>query len=143
MRERHVGGSGERSVEFSKRDTWASQDVSRTLLLSQSLTERLYDRVSGLQECKYSHPIWCLQLRSLDSEKVNAFLPLGIHAVSIAPSPTAHVFTTLDTVTQADAHGVKQGIYGKDVMVWGGNGTSPQLPSRKSKLKSRSGLSVG
>ncbi len=56
-----------------------------------------------------------------DSEKVKAFLPLGIHAVSIAPSPTAHVYTTLDTVSQADDKGVLDGIYGKDVMVWGGN----------------------
>ncbi len=58
-----------------------------------------------------------------DSEKANSFLPLGIHAVSISPSPASHVYSTLDTVGQADDKGVAEGIYGKDVMVWGCNGT--------------------
>jgi len=52
------------------------------------------------------------------------FMPLGIHAVSVAPSPTAHVFATLDTVSEAEKEGVRRGLYGKDVMVWGGNGLS-------------------
>ncbi|KAL7422857.1 hypothetical protein Q5752_002153 [Cryptotrichosporon argae] len=62
--------------------------------------------VSGLQEY---------------SEKAKAFLPLPVHAVSISPAPLGHVFAVLDTVSHADQDGVKRGIYGKDVMVWGGN----------------------
>jgi len=58
----------------------------------------------------------------LDSEKESAFLPLGIHNVSVSPASSSHVFAVLDTVSQADVKGVQQGLYGKDVMVWGGNG---------------------
>ena len=61
---------------------------------------------------------------NVDSEKANAFIPLSIYAVSLAPSPSAHVFAVLDTVREAEAGGVKSGLYGKDVMVWGGNGMS-------------------
>ena len=42
--------------------------------------------------------------------------------MSVAASPATHVFAVLDTVTHADQKGVKEGLYGKDVMVWGGNG---------------------
>ena len=56
-----------------------------------------------------------------DSEKLKAFIPLGIHNVSISPAPSAHVFAVLDTVSEADPKAVKEGLYGKDVMVWGGN----------------------
>jgi hypothetical protein len=58
----------------------------------------------------------------VDSEKLNAFVPLGIHSVSLSPGPMTHVFAVLDTVGQAEEKGVKMGLYGKDVMVWGGNG---------------------
>ncbi|KAK8861634.1 hypothetical protein IAR55_002457 [Kwoniella newhampshirensis] len=55
------------------------------------------------------------------SEKLNTFLPIGIHSLSISPSTNTHVYATLDTVTLADQKGVKDGIYGKDVMAWGAN----------------------
>ena len=57
-----------------------------------------------------------------DSEKANAFLPLGISSLSVAPSPSAHVFAVLDSAKEADEKGLREGLYGKDVMVWGGNG---------------------
>ncbi|OCF31640.1 hypothetical protein I316_06645 [Kwoniella heveanensis BCC8398] len=55
------------------------------------------------------------------SEKAKTFLPIGIHNLAISSSPNTHVYATLDTVTLADAKGVKEGIYGKDVMAWGAN----------------------
>jgi hypothetical protein len=58
------------------------------------------------------------------SEKAKAFLPLELYAVSVSPSPNAHIFAVLKTDREADAKGVKDGLYGKDVMVWGGNGGS-------------------
>jgi hypothetical protein len=60
-----------------------------------------------------------------DSEKANAFLPLGISHLSVSPAPSAHVFAVLDSAKEADEQGLSQGLYGKDVMVWGGNGMSP------------------
>ena len=48
-------------------------------------------------------------------------LPLSIQSLSVAPSPAAHVFAVLDTVRSADAKGLKEGLFGKDVMVWGAN----------------------
>ena len=62
-----------------------------------------------------------------DSEKEKAFLPLGIHNVSVSPASSSHVFAVLDTVSHADVKGVSQGLYGKDVMVWGGNGKRASL----------------
>lgn len=84
--------------------------------------------VSGLQECEFKQGI--REERSaagpaadkVDSEKLNAFVPLGIHSVSLSPGPMTHVFAVLDTVGQAEEKGVQMGLYGKDVMVWGGNG---------------------
>ncbi|KAK6907421.1 hypothetical protein I203_101415 [Kwoniella mangroviensis CBS 8507] len=55
------------------------------------------------------------------SEKAQTFLPIGIHNLSISPSSNTHVYATLDTVTLADAKGVQEGKYGKDVMAWGAN----------------------
>ncbi|WVR03764.1 hypothetical protein IAU60_000759 [Kwoniella sp. DSM 27419] len=55
------------------------------------------------------------------SEKAKTFLPIGIHDLAISSSPNTHVYAVLDTVTLADAKGVKEGIYGKDVMAWGNN----------------------
>ncbi|WWC87958.1 uncharacterized protein L201_002859 [Kwoniella dendrophila CBS 6074] len=56
------------------------------------------------------------------SEKAKTFLPIGIHNLSISQSSSnTHVYATLDTVTLADAKGVREGIYGKDVMAWGAN----------------------
>jgi hypothetical protein len=63
-----------------------------------------------------------LLAKALDSEKAGAYLPLGIHSLSISSSPSAHVFAVLDTVREAEQKGVEQGLYGRDVMVWGGNG---------------------
>ena len=57
-----------------------------------------------------------------DSEKANAYLPLGISSLSISSSPSAHVFAVLDSAKEADEKGLSQGLYGKDVMVWGGGG---------------------
>jgi hypothetical protein len=42
----------------------------------------------------------------------------------------SHIFAVLDTVGEAEAVGVKQGLYGKDVMVWGGNGEHEQGQDR-------------
>lgn len=78
-----------------------------------------------------------------DSEKANAFLPLGISSLSVAPSPSAHVFAVLDSAKEADEKGLKDGLYGKDVMVWGGNGQSCPPQSTEQKLIGLSGLSVG
>jgi len=75
--------------------------------------------VSGLQEF---------------SEKAQALLPLGIHSISVSPSPSAHVFAVLDTVSEADEAGVKLGLYGKDVMVWGGNSEYQLGNGRRSSL---------
>jgi hypothetical protein len=33
-----------------------------------------------------------------------------------------HVYAVLDSAKEADEQGLNQGLYGKDVMVWGGNG---------------------
>ena len=60
-----------------------------------------------------------------DSESEQKFRPLAVHDISVSKSPSAHVFATLDTVAQADKAGVKEGLYGKDVMVWGGNSEWP------------------
>lgn len=35
------------------------------------------------------------------------------------------MFAVLDSAKEADEQGLSQGLYGKDVMVWGGNGMSP------------------
>lgn len=51
-------------------------------------------------------------------------MPLGISSLSVSPSPSAHVFAVLDSAKEADEKGLSQGLYGKDVMVWGGNGAS-------------------
>lgn len=56
-----------------------------------------------------------------DSEKLQSAIGLNIHNVSISPSPNTHVFAVLDTVSEADAKGLKDGLFGRDVMVWGGN----------------------
>lgn len=69
----------------------------------------------------------------IDSEKANAFLPLGISSLSVAPSPSAHVFAVLDSAKEADEKGLSEGLYGKDVMVWGGNGTSLSRSPRRSE----------
>lgn len=58
----------------------------------------------------------------VDSEKQGAFIPLRIHDVSISNSPAPHIFAVLDTANEAEDKGKKQGLYGKDVMVWGGSG---------------------
>lgn len=63
----------------------------------------------------------------LDSEKAGTFLPIGIHSLSVSLGPNSHVFAVLDTVALADDQGVKEGRYGKDVMVWGANCTSVRL----------------
>jgi alpha-tubulin suppressor-like RCC1 family protein len=78
--------------------------------------------VSGLTECRSWISREVYQLMMPDSEKTSETLPLGLHKVSLSKAPTSHVFAVLDTVSQADIHGINQGIYGKDVMVWGGNG---------------------
>lgn len=80
--------------------------------------------VSGLQECEWFRVdvVWTLIAKV--SEKAKAFLPLELYAVSVSPSPNAHIFAVLKTDREADAKGVKDGLYGKDVMVWGGNGGS-------------------
>ncbi|GMK55481.1 hypothetical protein CspeluHIS016_0205370 [Cutaneotrichosporon spelunceum] len=55
------------------------------------------------------------------SEKLQAPIGLNIHKVSISASPNTHVFAVLDTISEADAKGLKDGLFGRDVMVWGGN----------------------
>jgi len=62
--------------------------------------------VSGLQEY---------------SETLKAFIPLEIKSVSVSSSPNAHIFATLNTVTQSEQSGVTDGLYGDDVCAWGGN----------------------
>lgn len=56
------------------------------------------------------------------NEATQAATALAIHNVCVSPAPSTHVFAVLDTVAQADAKGLKEGLFGKDVMVWGGNG---------------------
>lgn len=65
------------------------------------------------------------------SEKEQTTIGLKIHNVSISPSPNTHVFAVLDTVSEADAKGLKNGLFGRDVEVWGGN---CELTSRIPKL---------
>ncbi|ORX33250.1 regulator of chromosome condensation 1/beta-lactamase-inhibitor protein II [Kockovaella imperatae] len=75
--------------------------------------------VSGLQEY---------------SEKTKSFVPVEIHSISAAPSSAAHVFAVLDTVAQADKDGLQKGLYGRDVMVWGGNGDYQLGNGKRSSL---------
>lgn len=56
------------------------------------------------------------------SETTQKATALAIHHISVSTSPNTHVFAVLDTVAQADAKGLKEGLFGKDAMVWGGNG---------------------
>ena len=55
------------------------------------------------------------------SEALASFIPLEIKDVSVASSPTAHIFATLNTVTQSEQSGVVDGKYGNDVCAWGAN----------------------
>ncbi|BEI93259.1 uncharacterized protein CcaverHIS019_0508870 [Cutaneotrichosporon cavernicola] len=55
------------------------------------------------------------------SEKLKGPIGLNISKVSISCSPNTHVFAVLDTVSEADAKGLKDGLFGRDVLVWGGN----------------------
>ncbi|TXT14552.1 uncharacterized protein COLE_00745 [Cutaneotrichosporon oleaginosum] len=71
--------------------------------------------------CYVPTRIRATRLADPDSEKLQAAIGLNIHKVSISPSPNTHVFAVLDTVSEADAKGLKDGLYGRDVMVWGGN----------------------
>lgn len=56
-----------------------------------------------------------------DSEKDKAVTGLKIHSVSVSAAPNTHVFAVLDTLSEADTKGLKEGLFGRDVMVWGGN----------------------
>jgi alpha-tubulin suppressor-like RCC1 family protein len=78
--------------------------------------------LSGLQECEFNHVIMSRTTLTSDSEKDKAMVPLVTQSLSIAPSPSAHVFATLDTLRSADAKGIKDGLFGKDVLAWGANG---------------------
>jgi hypothetical protein len=85
---------------------------------------------------------WLINANLPDSEKANAFLPLGISSLSVSSSPSAHVFAVLDSAKEADEKGLNQGLYGKDVMVWGGNGMSspiypPLMTNTSSGLSAR------
>lgn len=55
------------------------------------------------------------------SEKEGKTIPIGIYSLSMSPSPMCHAFAVLDTVRNADAKGAGEGLFGKDVLVWGGN----------------------
>lgn len=61
------------------------------------------------------------------SEKTKSITALGVYSLSIAPSPNTHAFGAIDSVQNADAKGVKAGLFGRDVMEWGGNGGFPLL----------------
>lgn len=55
------------------------------------------------------------------SEEAQALVPLQITSVSVSPSMNTHAFAVLDTLQSADPKGKKQNMFGKDVLVWGGN----------------------
>lgn len=49
-------------------------------------------------------------------------VPLSVYSLSVSQSPTTHVFAVLDTMRDAETtKGLKENLFGKDVMVWGGN----------------------
>ena len=67
------------------------------------------DSLSGLQEY---------------SEATQELVPLQITSISVSPSMNTHAFAVLDTLQSADPKGKKQNMFGKDVLVWGGNSKS-------------------
>ncbi|KAK4688431.1 hypothetical protein P7C73_g1683, partial [Tremellales sp. Uapishka_1] len=104
--ERSNPGKDDRFIDLLACGSGSSGALGNGLWSSANGSPSKVKTVSGLQEF---------------SEKANQFLPLDIHTVSVSPSPNAHVYAVLDTVSQADEAGVLAGRYGKDVMVWGGN----------------------
>lgn len=89
--------------------------ISFCLLTRLITVSAAFRNVSAIMSCR------CLADQLLDSEKDGAFVPLGLHALSVSQSPSTHCFAVLDTTSQADPKAVREGLYGKDVMVWGGN----------------------
>lgn len=48
-------------------------------------------------------------------------MPLQITSVSVSPSMNTHAIAVMDTLQSADPKGKKNDMFGKDVLVWGGN----------------------
>lgn len=78
---------------------------------------------NGLWSSASSSPVKVKSVSGLQeySEALRSFIPLEIKAVSVGSSPTAHIFATLNTVTQSEQSGVLSNKYGDDVVAWGAN----------------------
>jgi hypothetical protein len=75
-----------------------------------------------------------------DSEKEQGMIPLAVTSLSIAPSPATHVFAVLDTLRSADPRLVSKGLFGKDVLVWGGNQDNQLGNGKRSALATPTNL---
>ncbi|TXT12899.1 hypothetical protein VHUM_01300 [Vanrija humicola] len=104
--ERVDGKTGATLVDVLSCGNGQSGTLGNGLWSSAMFAPQKVKNVSGLQEY---------------SEKTQSITALGVYKLSIAPSPNTHAYAAIDSVQNADAKGVQAGLFGRDVMEWGGN----------------------